>query len=235
MDDAKSGTGGGERSLIQKVDDLRDHLQTIEKTLHESNTLQNGAKGDISSANNSLSEADRIIQEASKELKIAIDLLQTEGVSELMRANNKSKQFDHQSEQMSEISRTARGLAEDLENTAKDSKDSAKQAKEMALNASDMARKSIDMQRSISEELRAAVAPELQQTSKKLDGLGRLTTEALEKANRVYDESLTLFSNINSITPPEINVTPIKQEANKLMESAKAVNVELDDILNNNG
>lgn len=163
-----------------------------------------------------------------------MELIQIDGKSELARAKNKSNQFDQQSEQMSDISRNARKLAEELEKAADLNRDKAKEAKERAINASDVAKNTIDLQRTITDQLRTKIAPDFPKEKKKLDALKKLTGESLEKANSVYDESLTLFANVNALTIPEIDISPVKSDAAKLTKASEEITSELDEVLNNN-
>lgn len=163
-----------------------------------------------------------------------MDLIQVEGVSELSRAKNKSNQFDQQSEQMSDISRNARKIAEDLEKAAEAHKTQAKEAKEKAINASDIAKNTIDLQRTISDQLKNKIAPDFPKEKKKLESLKKLTTESLDKANSVYDESLTLFANINGLPIPEVDLTPIKEDASSLSKASDEISAELDEVLTKN-
>lgn len=163
-----------------------------------------------------------------------MELIQIEGVSELSRAKNKSNQFDHQSEQMSDISRNSRKSAEDLEKAADSHRDKAKQAKERAINASDVAKNTIDLQRSITDQLKNKITPDFPKEKKKLDAVKKLTTESLEKANSVYDESLTLFANINALAIPEVDLVPIKEDSAKLSKDSDEIKSELDHVLNSN-
>lgn len=163
-----------------------------------------------------------------------MELIQIDGVTELSRAKNKSNQFDHQSEQMSDISRNSRKIAEDLEKAADYNRDKAKEAKERAINASDVAKNTIDLQRSITDQLKTKLVPEFPKEQKKLDALKKLTNDSLEKANSVYDESLTLFANVNALPIPEVNLKPIKEDANKLSKAADELETELQDVINVN-
>lgn len=163
-----------------------------------------------------------------------MELIQIEGATELARAKNKSNQFDHQSEQMSDISRNARKYAEDLEKTADLNRDKAKEAKEKAINASDIAKSTIDLQRSISEQLKTKIGPDFPKERKKLDAVKKLTTESLEKANSVYDESLTIYTNINALSIPEVDLQPMKEDAAKLSKASDEISEELDDVLTSN-
>lgn len=163
-----------------------------------------------------------------------MELIQIEGMSELSRAKNKSNQFDQQSEQMSDISRNSRRIAEDLEKAADLNRDKAKEAKEKAINASDIAKNTIDLHRTITEQLKNKIAPDFPKEKKKLEALKKLTTDSLEKANSVYDESLTLFANINALPIPEVDLRPIKEDAGKLSRASNEISGELDGVLNSN-
>lgn len=163
-----------------------------------------------------------------------MELIQIDGVSELSRAKNKSNQFDHQSEQMSDISRNSRKIAEDLEKAADTNRDKAKEAKERAINASDIAKNTIDLQRTITDQIKTKIAPDFPKEKKKLDALKKLTTDSLDKANSVYEESLTLFAKINALPIPEIELNPIKEDASKLSKASDEIAVELDDVLTSN-
>lgn len=163
-----------------------------------------------------------------------MDLIQVEGVSELSRAKNKSNQFDQQSEQMSDISRNARKIAEDLEKAAEAHKSQAKEAKEKAINASDVAKNTIDLQRTITDQLKNKIAPDFPKEQKKLESLKKLTSDSLEKANSVYDESLTLFAAINTLAIPEVDLNPIKEDASALSKASDEISAELDEVLTKN-
>jgi laminin, gamma 1 len=163
-----------------------------------------------------------------------MELIQIEGVSELQRAKNKSNQFDHQSDQMSDISRNARKIAEDLEKAAEANKDKAKEAKERAINASDIAKNTIDLQRTLTDQIKTKIAPDFPKEKEKLESLKKLTAGSLEKANTVYDESLTLFAKINALPIPELDLNPIKEDSAKLSKAADDINAELDEVLTTN-
>lgn len=135
---------------------------------------------------------------------------------------------------MSDISRNARKIAEDLEKAADLNRDNAKIAKEKAINASDVAKNTIDTQRTITEQLRTKIAPDFPKEVKNLESLKKLTTNSLDKANSVYDESLTLFANINGLAIPEVDLRPIKEDAADLSKASAEIASELDEELNQN-
>lgn len=163
-----------------------------------------------------------------------MELIQTDGFVELERAKNRSSHIGHQSEQMSDISRNSRKIADDLEKNAENSRKLAKETREHALNASDLAKNSIELQRSISDQLKTKIVPDFAKEKKKLDNLKKLTTESLSKAENVYDESLTLFADINGVQINEIDLDPIKNNAKNLLTNAEEIAKELDETVNSN-
>lgn len=54
---------------------------------------------------------------------------------------------------------------------------------------------------------------EIAQSKEKLESTSKMTAEALKRANDVYDEALTLFANVNSLTVPDINIDKLKKDA----------------------
>jgi laminin gamma 1 len=163
-----------------------------------------------------------------------LELLQTEGVVELDRAKNRSLHIDHQSEQMSDISRNSRKIADDLEKNAENNKKVAKDTRERATNASDLAKNSIELQRSITEQLKTKIVPDFSKEKKKIEALKKLTSEALSKSENVYDEALTLFAEINAVQVTEVDLSPIKSNAKTLSEQTAEIGSELDQALTSN-
>lgn len=64
-----------------------------------------------------------------------------------------------------------------------------------------------------SDELRTNIRVEVGESKNKLEETSKLTESALKRANEVYDEALTLFANVNSLTAPEINIEELKKSA----------------------
>ena len=132
---------------------------------------------------------------------------------------------------MSDISRNARKLAEEMEKTANIRKNIVKVMKEVTLNASDVAKSSLDLQRSIYDRLSTKIVPDFSKERSKIESLEKLTKESLDKANSVYDDSLTLFANINAIEIPDLNLTPLKEKGIELVEDSTKLNTELEETL----
>lgn len=63
------------------------------------------------------------------------------------------------------------------------------------------------------DELRTSIRSELQQSKNALESAISLSSEALQHANKVYDEALTLIANINALNVPEINLEKLRNDA----------------------
>jgi laminin, gamma 1 len=135
---------------------------------------------------------------------------------------------------MSDISRNARKYAEEFEKNAENDQKQARELKEKILKTSEVAKSSIELQRTITEQLKAKIIPEFNKEKQKLEAIKKLTDESLQKANAVYDESLTLFATIDGLQIPKLNLEPYKEDASGLSESATNLKAELDELLDNN-
>lgn len=64
-----------------------------------------------------------------------------------------------------------------------------------------------------SNELRTNIRAEIEQSKNALESAQHLSREALQLANQVYDEALTLIANINALSVPEINLDKLRTDA----------------------
>lgn len=150
------------------------------------------------------------------------------------RAKDKSDRFGQQSEQISEISRQARNFADQLEQQAENQKAIAKEANEKASAAYDLAKNAINLQKNISEELRSGIRSEILQAEQKLKTVSEMTAKALEHANKVYDDTLTLFANVNSVSAPDIDIEKLKNDATEAYQNALDIEAEANKITSSN-
>lgn len=162
-----------------------------------------------------------------------MELLQNDGASALARAKDRSDKFAPHSDSLSAISREARLLADELEAQTEVEKKNAQEANDKANKAYELAKDAINLQKSINEEFKTNISTEMGMAKSKLDTVTRMTDEALEMANKVYDDALTLFANVNSLTAPDINLDEIKKESAKSAEEVKRIRNELRDLINN--
>lgn len=161
----------------------------------------------------------------------ALELLQTEGAQALQRAKERSAAFDNQSKEISDISREARQYADQLEAEAQTAKDTATEALNKATKAFDIAKNTTNLQQLINTDLKQNVSTEIQDFKAKIETAKRHTDDALEKANEVYDQALTLFASVNALTIPDVDTSTIKADAKRLTDDSERILSELDAIV----
>lgn len=71
-EDAKSGSGSGDRTLVERIDDLRDRLDNVQKLLAESESLKDTTTQEIELASLNVSIAENTIDNARKTLDVSL-------------------------------------------------------------------------------------------------------------------------------------------------------------------
>lgn len=155
-------------------------------------------------------------------------MLQNDGAAALARAKDRADKFGQQSDQISEISRQARTKVESLEKDVEQSKQNAIDANDKASKAYELAKSTLSQQQQISDELRSTIRAEIEHSKESLESAIRLTSSALERANRVYDEALTLIANVNALASPEIDLDKLKQDALNAIDEAQRLQAEIE-------
>jgi len=233
--DARDNSGDGGQTYAEVIDDLHKHLDSVREHLVSADKFQADANGEIDRARQNYTILDQITENAKKELQQALDLLNDEGAQALARAKEKSVEFGQQSEQISDISREARALADKLESEAQFDLKNAKDAKDAVEKAHQLAKSAIDLQLKIGTELRSEVGLELSHVKQSLGTVVQTSKEALRKANEVYDTALTLLNDVNRQTQPEIDISQLKKDAVAANERADELLKQITELSNSNG
>lgn len=66
--------------------------------------------------------------------------------------------------------------------------------------------------------MRTNIRAEIQQSKIALENAIGLSNDALQQANQVYDEALTLIANINALSVPDINLEKLRTDAVKAIQ-----------------
>lgn len=233
--DARTGSGEGGQTYVEVIDDLHKRLGSMSAHLKSADELQQDANAEIAKARSNYTELHKIIDDAKKQLQQALDQLNDEGNQALAKARNKSVEFGEQSEQISDISREARALADRLESEAQFDLKNAKDAMDAVEKAHQLAKSAIDLQQKVGVELRTDVRLELNQVKQQLGTVAQNSKEALRKANEVYDTALTLLNDVNRQTQPEIDINQLKKEAVAANERADELLKKISELSDNNG
>ncbi|XP_017028327.1 laminin subunit gamma-1 [Drosophila kikkawai] len=233
--DANDNSGEGGQTYVEVIADLHKKLNSVREHLQSADKLQDEANDEIDKARHNYTILNQITENAKKELQDALDLLNDEGAQALARAKEKSVEFGQQSEQISDISREARALADKLESEAQFDLKNAKDAKDAVEKAHQLAKSAIDLQQKIAVELRSEVGLELSQVKQQVGIVAQTSKEALRKANEVYDNALTLLNDVNRQTQPDIDINQLKKEAAQANERADELLKQINELSNNNG
>lgn len=233
--DAKSSAGEGDKTLLERLNDLHERLDTVRTHLDSADGLQGNANVEIEKAQQNYTIAHNIIEDAKNELQTALNLLTDEGALALGRAKNKSVEFGEQSQQISGISREARALADKLEAQAQFDLQNAKDANEAIAKAHDLAKAAITLQQKVTDDLRTEVGLELATVKTNLGQISQYTKEALRKANEVYDSALTLLTDVNGLSTPDIDIVDLKKKAVEANDKANQLVERVNEVSNSNG
>lgn len=223
-EDAKSGAGGGkDKTVLERVEDLQVRLENVQKILAKSDEAEGVARMELVKANGQVAVSNVTIHEARRHLQDALERLQTEGNNALALAKDRSDQFGSQSDQISEISREARAQADALEKKAQENRDIAQEAHKKALDAYDMARDAYGALQKVNDELSADMYGDLEATSSDLKKTVKKVDDAQRRADKQYDEALSLFATVSSLSPPEVNIDHIKVQTKKNNDEADKI------------
>jgi laminin, gamma 1 len=69
VDDAKSGAGGGDQTLVEKLNELTTRLTAVKDLLDDSDQLQETANNEIQKSSVNITLAENTIQDAQNELQ----------------------------------------------------------------------------------------------------------------------------------------------------------------------
>lgn len=81
-----------------------------------------------------------------------------------------------------------------------------------------------------SDELRSNIRSEITQAKEALENAVRLSSDALQQANQVYDEALTLIANINALSVPEIDLDKLRFDAAHALQEVNEMKIEMENI-----
>lgn len=230
LDDAKAGAGGGDRTLVERLQDLRDRLDKVQEQLDAADKLHADSESSVKKSNETVTEAKKFIEDAQNEITAAFQRLRTDGTQALQRAREKASKLGSQSEQISKIARDSRRLADEFEATAEEDRKNAKEANETAFKAYELAKSSLNLQKNISDELRSEVELEMSEAKLKLASTAKQTKEALEKATAMQDAALTLLADVEELVTPQVDVAQLKKDATEANQEAKKLKTDADEL-----
>ncbi|GLH05167.1 Netrin-A [Gryllus bimaculatus] len=212
---AKEGTGSGDKSLLEHLTELSKRLVNVENLLRQVDAATEQAliANALSEAN--VTQAEEVVERAQELLKDALDYLVTDGYAGLEKAQERSKQFGQQSEQMSEIAREARVLAEKQEEEAKGIQELAQRALNKSIAAYELAREALDLKSNLSNEIRS-LRSDMDAAGNTQSSLKAIVEDTKNQVDTTHANSANTSLFVSRLTVPE--AAQIKSDAEKLLQ-----------------
>lgn len=233
LDDARKAQGE-DGSLIAQLEILKERIKKVQeiagKIVEHSENI--GTNADYGEQNITLAE--KIIESANEALTSARRFLETEGRNALEKAKQRSDKFGQQSVRMSEIARESRNLADKHEQEAKLVEDLSKEALNISDTAYRLAKDALETQEANRNEINK-LRSQLDDTTDLLLRTKKMSDEAKKEAGKAHSDALTMYTDINAIVVPKLDSDKYKQDAIEIIEQAKRILAEADDLLNRHG
>ena len=230
-EDAKKGAGSEDKSLLQKIEDLRKQLDSVSTATNQVKKWTKQAAIATEQGDKNVTMAEKTIEKVQTNLKNTLEYLQTDGQAALQKALDRSEQFGQQSEQMSKIAHDAIEKAEQQTEEVKKIKKIADEAKNVSAKAFALADSALKQQQNTSSELRK-LGGDVVQLGQKLEGIKGLAASTSSRVNDVHQDALSIYRDIYALTLPDINVPKIKEDADVARREAERMKKDAEELVN---
>ncbi|XP_051161958.1 laminin subunit gamma-1 [Leptopilina boulardi] len=210
---AKQGSGSEKKTLVEQLDDIRDELNEIEEISQNVDQTAMNAQKITMQGQMSIDEAEKVLDKIHEQLNEEEDYLNVDGQSALKDARKRAEQVGQQNQEMTNIAKEARSLADVHVNEAKKIHELAELARNNSMEAYNLAKKAITMNSNISDEIKN-LDHQLGVLGDRFSEVLNLTVTTLMKASNVSDEALGLF--IQDITIPTVNVVELQNQVDSI-------------------
>ncbi|XP_046665340.1 laminin subunit gamma-1 isoform X1 [Homalodisca vitripennis] len=231
--DARDATGlNKDKSLMEELEAVKKRLDDVDSLIKQSDNWITQADAETKEAAINATQAEHTIEQARDVLQDALDYLQADGAVALKKAVERSKVFGQQNQQMSEIAREARNLAEQQEEHAKEIHKIAENAVNLSTQAYDIAKDAINRQKNISDEIRS-LNSDMQMTNEKLDLTIEVVSDTANHVDTVYNDTWAIYSDVYELMLPETNAQDLKDKAIATASEARQIRDEANNLYQN--
>lgn len=215
--DLNTGIDGGDKTLSEIINDFFKAVREIQRIQNET----------VNSFNHTMlhqNEADekfKIVQDIIDELKNQLNILQErntiEGPEALQNAIDKSNQFNSNSSEVKAISKEMEIVGKDFENNLKDLKISTIKVNEKFEDISRIANSTVKILHTIDKDLNGHVMKDVEVEEYNYQSVKKLSADALNKANQVYNESFDLLDEATAFEL-DVDLKGIKKSIDEFIE-----------------
>lgn len=228
--DAKSATGGEDKSLLEKVNELKDRVQAMDKTAKQIRDSLEQCDASAEESNRNLNTTEDTLTRANEALKAAQRFLDSDGQEALSRAQERSEVHGQQRNLMSELARQARLLADEHEEEAQKLERIGAAAVNTSNQAHQVAWDSLGHQRNASAEAQA-LQHSIQEIENEIRSTRIRAENSLDAAKSAYNNALNMFKDATSLTLPNIDLNAIKKQAQQAKSEAETLKLAVSNLL----
>ncbi|VDK83113.1 unnamed protein product [Litomosoides sigmodontis] len=212
---------GDDSQIIEQVDLVRSDLKNALKLIGSVDDIISRADRKATTINEALKHWSVIKDRARSDLENALYYLETEGQTQWELAQEASRKYGEQSQQLSEIAQEARKLAEQQENRSIEIEALAEKIANASKQALVEAKEVIFGGDATSKEI-AIMLERLNATEKLLNQTRKLAEEQLMGADRAYKTAAESLTAVESLQLPNIDPQEIEEEAKRVADDAQA-------------
>ncbi|RWS10044.1 laminin subunit gamma-1-like protein [Dinothrombium tinctorium] len=227
--DAKRAQGA-DGSLTSQLEDLKMRVEKVRELAAQVRARMEPIETIIIHGKQNITAAEELVERARNALSNARKLLDNEGMYALQKARERSKKYGQQSERMSEIARITRTLADTHESDAQTIQTIINDALNTSRYAQELAKDAIQTQESNRAQIER-LRKQLEEANDLLQRTKKMADEAKRVADKAFNDAVEIYTKVNSITVTDLQAEKLKQEALDLIEQAKKIARDADEIL----
>lgn len=217
-------------SLVAQLEQMKNRIRKVQDITTKIENQMNSINNQINYGTKNITTALEIVNAADNDLNNARNHLDTDGLRSLVKAQERSKNYVHRSDQMSEIARKTRLLADKHEKEAKQIIDKFNEAKNISETAYNLAKDAINTQKTNKEELEK-LKDRLNEVKEQYQMTVKLSQDVQNDANRAEQDALALMADVSNIVVPDLNSSRYKDDATQIISQAKQAHADADGIL----
>jgi laminin gamma 1 len=229
LEDARRAQGS-DGSLIAQLETLKDRIRRVQETAGRIAEQSEHIGSSAAYGTQNITLAEQIIDRANEALAQARRFLDSEGMSALEKAQQRSDRFGQQSARMSEIARESRTIADRHEGEATDIENTSREALNTSDTAFRLANDAIATQEANRAELKR-ITDQLEDTTDLLLRTEKMSEEANRGAAKAHDDALAMYTDVNAVVVPALPSDRYRMDAIDIIAQAKNLIRDVDDLL----
>ncbi|KAI0241520.1 Laminin subunit gamma-1 [Lamellibrachia satsuma] len=222
-------TGGTDGTLADQlgalkaaIDDVISQCGDITMTTHQADGSSKNSIVDITAAEEAITAAEDALRNAHSHIEI-------DGIDALEKAKEAQGKYGQESTHMTEIAKEARALAERQEQEAERIEDTANLALNTSQEALRIAQESLHMPTYVADDL-GRLQTDVFDAEQLFEGTRNLADKALQEADEAYKQSISLYTDADSVVVPEVDVDTLVSEAEDVKTEAAEIKEEADEL-----